>query len=257
MTRHSFRRRSSRDTTSSDVVYGKNPVLEVMRMAPSTIERLYVVRGTELTDGVVADAQRIGVAVDLTDRQCLDDLTGGGHHQGVALRIRPFAFVAIEDILERGPAMVAVLDGIVDPQNLGAIVRAAEVLGAGGVVVPKDRSAGVTPAVIRASSGAAIHLPIAQVVNLARGLERLKHAGYWIVGLDADGGSRFQDLPRFERVALVVGSEGQGMRSLVARACDFVVAIPVRGRVASLNAATAAAIGLHELASRIAGEPGR
>jgi 23S rRNA (guanosine2251-2'-O)-methyltransferase len=230
-----------------------------MRIAPRTIERLYVARGADVADGLVAEAQRLGVAVEITDRQRLDDMTGGEHHQGVALQTKPFAFAAIEDVLRRAPSMVAVLDGIVDPQNLGSIVRSAEVLGAGGVLIPKDRSAGVTPAVIRASSGAAIHLPIAQVVNLVRGLEQLKGEGYWIVGLDPGGRSRFQDLPRFDRVALVVGSEGHGMRPLVQRACDFVVAIPVRGRVASLNAATAAAIGFHELAARLppsSAEPG-
>ena len=259
MARHSFRRQTGRSASNANVVCGKNPVLEVLRIAPATIEKLYVVRGADVGDTFVTDAQRLGIGVEITDRHRLDEMTGGGHHQGVALQTKPFTFAAVEDVLRRAPAMVAVLDGIVDPQNLGAIVRAAEVLGAGAVLIPKDRSASVTPAVIRASSGAAIHLPIAQVVNVVRGLDQLKGGGYWIVGLDAHGASRFQDLPRFDRVALVVGSEGHGMRPLVVRACDFVVAIPTRGRVASLNAATAAAIGLHELAARLppsASEPG-
>jgi 23S rRNA (guanosine2251-2'-O)-methyltransferase len=252
MPRHSIRQRSNRSAAAIDVLFGRNPVLEVMRLAPDTIQKLWVARGADMGERLVADARTTGVVVEIVDRQALDAMTGGGHHQGVALQTKPFAFMAVENLIQRAPAMLAVLDGIVDPQNLGAIVRAAEVLGAGGVVIPKDRSASVTPAVIRASSGAAVHLPMAQVVNLVRGLEQLKESGYWIVGLDAEGRSTFQDLPRFERVALVVGSEGHGMRPLVTRACDFVVAIPVRGRVASLNAATAAAIGLHELGSRLA-----
>ena len=251
MARHSFRQRTPRSAAAIDVLCGRNPVLEVMRLAPDAIQKLWIARGADIGERLIADARALGVVVEMVEREALDAMTGQGHHQGVALQTKPFAFRAIEDLVQRAPALVAVLDGIVDPQNLGAIVRAAEVLGAGGVVIPKDRSASVTPAVIRASSGAAIHLPIAQVVNLVRALEQLKEAGYWIVGLDAEGHSTFQDLPRFERVVLVVGNEGQGMRSLVARACDFVVAIPVRGRVASLNAATAAAIGLHELASRL------
>jgi 23S rRNA (guanosine2251-2'-O)-methyltransferase len=251
MARHSFPQRTPRSAAAVDVLFGRNPVLEVMRLAPDTISKLWVARGTDIGDRLIADARALGVVVEMVDRQVLDVMTGQGHHQGVALQTKPFAFTAVEDVIQRATSLVAVLDGIVDPQNLGAIVRAAEVLGAGGVVIPKDRSASVTPAVIRASSGAAVHLPIAQVVNLVRALEQLKEAGYWIVGLDAEGRSTFQDLPRFERVVLVVGSEGQGMRPLVARACDFIVAIPVRGRVASLNAATAAAIGLHELASRL------
>ncbi len=251
MARHSFRHGSDRSAPASDLLFGRNPVLEVMRSAPQRIEKIYVVRGTDGTDRVVAEARTLGLAVETTDRQSLDALTHGGHHQGFAVQTKPFSFTTLEALLEIAPPMVVGLDGIVDPQNLGAIVRAAEVLGAGGVVIPKDRSTSVTPAVIRASSGAAIHLPIVHVVNLVRGLEELKGHGYWVVGLDATGGSTFQDLPRFKRVALVVGNEGRGMRPLVARTCDFVVAIPVRGRVASLNAATAAAIGLHELWSRL------
>jgi 23S rRNA (guanosine2251-2'-O)-methyltransferase len=233
------------------VLFGLNPVLEVMRASPSAIEKLYVARGVQVAERILDEARSQGVVVEIVDRQILDGLTSGGHHQGVAAHTKPFSFLSIEEMLVHPPQIVTVLDGIEDPQNLGAIIRSTEVLGGGAVVITRDRSAGVTPAVIRASSGAAIHLPVVQLVNLARGLEQLKAGGYWIVGLDAAGQSRFQDLPRFDRVALVVGNEGSGMRTLVTRSCDFVVAIPVRGRIGSLNAATAAAIGLHELASRL------
>jgi 23S rRNA (guanosine2251-2'-O)-methyltransferase len=232
-------------------VFGLNPVAELMRASPRAIETLYVARGVNASDRLHADAAAAGLLVESVERAELETMTGGAHHQGVAARTRAPAAVDIEDVLADAPPMVAVLDGIQDPQNLGAIIRAAEVLGAGAMLLPKDRSAGVSPAVVRASSGAALHLRVAAVVNLVRALERLKESGYWIVGLDARGASKFQDLPRFERVELVVGSEGRGMRPLVARSCDFVVAIPVRGKVASLNAATAAAIGFHELASRL------
>jgi 23S rRNA (guanosine2251-2'-O)-methyltransferase len=251
MARHSFRQRRGSPAPSSDLLFGLNPVLEVIRTSSSLVEKLYVVHGLQVAERIAAEAQSHGIVVDVIDRQALDTMTGGGHHQGVAARTKSFGFVSIEDVLTRAPPIVTVLDGIEDPQNLGAIIRAGEVLGAGAVVLPKDRSVGVTPAVIRASSGAAIHVPVVQVVNLVRGIRQLKAAGYWIVGLDGQGKSKFQDLPTFERVALVVGSEGSGMRRLVARSCDFVVAIPVRGKVASLNAATAAAIGLHEMASRL------
>jgi 23S rRNA (guanosine2251-2'-O)-methyltransferase len=178
-------------------------------------------------------------------------MSANGNHQGVAARIKPFGFRTMEDVIQTAPALVVVLDGITDPQNVGAIIRSAEVLGAGALILPRDRSAAISPAVLRASSGAAVHLPVAQVVNVARGLEQLKAEGYWVVGLDAAGTSRFQDLPSSERWAIVIGGEGKGIRPLVARACDFMVAIPVRGRVASLNAAAAAAIGIHELAIRL------
>jgi 23S rRNA (guanosine2251-2'-O)-methyltransferase len=251
MPRHSFRQGRREPASSNDLIFGLNPVVEALRAAPETLEKLYVAHGVQAGDRVVAQARERGVAVEITERDVLDQMTGGGHHQGVAARTKPFGLAAIEDVLAAGPALLVALDGITDPQNLGAIVRSAEVLGAGGVVLPKDRSVGVTPAVVRASSGAAVHLPVAQVVNLVRALELIKEAGYWIVGLDATGSSKFQELPRFDRVAIVIGGEGKGMRPLVARACDFTVAIPVRGRVSSLNAAAAAAIALHEIASRL------
>jgi 23S rRNA (guanosine2251-2'-O)-methyltransferase len=252
MARHSFRRRRGDDAASPDVVYGSNPVLEALRAGPDAIGTVWVARGVHLADRVLAEARRAGIAVELVERDVLDGLTGGGHHQGVAARVRPVAFLALDDLIRAALGLIVVLDGLTDPQNVGAIIRSAEVLGGGGLVLPKDRAPHLTPAVVRASSGAAFHLPIAQVVNVARSLEQLKSAGYWIVGLDADGPSRFRDLPALERVVLVVGAEGKGIRPLVAEACDFRVSIPVRGRVASLNAAAAASIGIYELAGQIA-----
>lgn len=251
MTRYSPRSKKVRPAPSRDVVFGRNPVAELLRGAPAGIERLYVAEGARGIEAILAAARTIGIQVESVTRDALDDLTRGGHHQGVVAATKPAAGVAVEELIASAPPLLVALDGIQDPQNLGAVIRAAEVLGAGGVVLPKDRSAGVTTATIRASSGAAIHLPIAQVVNLARAVADLKNAGYWAVGLDAGGASRFQDLPRLERVVLVIGGEGRGIRPLVGRACDFMVGIPVRGRVASLNAAAAAAIALHEMAERI------
>jgi 23S rRNA (guanosine2251-2'-O)-methyltransferase len=230
MARHSFRRRRADDPASSDVVFGSNPVLEALRAGPNAIGTIWVARGVHLADRVLAEAHRAGIAVDLVERDVLDGLTGGGHHQGVAARVRPVAFLALEDLIRSAPGLVVVLDGLTDPQNVGAIIRSAEVLGGGGLVLPKDRASHLTPAVVRASSGAAFHLPIAQV----------------------DGPSRFRDLPALERAVLVVGAEGKGIRPLVAEACDFRVSIPVRGRVASLNAAAAASIGIYELAANVA-----
>ncbi|MCC6850108.1 MAG: 23S rRNA (guanosine(2251)-2'-O)-methyltransferase RlmB [Deltaproteobacteria bacterium] len=237
------------------MVFGRNPVMEMLRGSAAAVRELYVAEGSQGVEAILAEARVSGIRIERVARQVLDGLVAGGHHQGIAVRTKPVAFVAIEDIIARAPSLFVALDGIQDPQNLGAIIRAAEVLGAGGVMLPKDRSAGVTAAAIRASSGAAIHLPIAQVVNLARALVDLKAAGYWSVGLDAGGTSRFQDLPTIERAVVVVGAEGRGIRPLVARACDFTVAIPVRGRVASLNAATAAAIALYEMAARVLPDP--
>lgn len=220
-------------------------------MHPHAITTMYVARDAHAVERLVPEARERGIFIEIVDHDTLDRMSGGGNHQGVAARTRAFTFSSLEEVMQVAPPLVVVLDGLTDPQNVGSIIRSAEVLGAGALVLPKDRSAAISPAVLRASSGAAVHLPVAQVVNVARGLELLKAAGYWIVGLDASGPSRFRDLPTIARGALVVGSEGKGIRPLVAKTCDFMVALPLRGRVASLNAAAAAAIGIYELAERV------
>lgn len=251
MGRHTSRSRRAPRAPLGDVLFGINPVRELLSSSPASVAQLYVVPGVQAADRVADEARTHQIAVEIADRSALDEMTGGGHHQGVAARTRPPAFAAFEDAVRLAPRLLVALDGITDPQNLGAILRSVEVLGGGGVIVPKHGSAGLTPAVVRASSGAALHVRVCEVVNLVRALEQLKEKGYWIIGLDGAGPSRFQDLPSLERAVLLIGSEGKGMRPLVARACDFRVGIPVRGRVASLNAAAAAAIGLHELATRL------
>lgn len=239
---------------SSPVVFGVHPVIELLRAAPGSIERLWIAAEADAAS-VRDEALRAAVPIEPVDRPTLDRMTGGGHHQGVAVRTRPFEYAELETLLDGAAPLLVALDGITDPQNLGAIVRSAEVLGAGGLVLPRDRSAPVTPAVVRAAAGATAHLPIAQVVNLTRALGLAKERGYWIVGLALDGASTFADLPPLEHAMLVVGSEGKGARHLVLEACDFRVRIPQQGRVGSLNAATAAAIGLYALAEQQRSRP--
>ena len=239
----------------ADVIYGANPVREALRVTPPILETLYTLPRAEAVATLRELARANGVRVETTDQGTLDRLTGGGHHQGVAARTRPFAYQAVEDLLAGDGRLLVALDGVHDPQNLGAIIRAAEVLGACGLILPRDRSAAVTPAAIRASSGAALHLPVAQVVNLVRALADAKARGWWIVGLEADGSMEFQDLPALDRALLVVGGEGEGLRRLTREDSDFLVRIPVRGRTASLNAAVAAGIGLHALAVALWARP--
>jgi 23S rRNA (guanosine2251-2'-O)-methyltransferase len=217
------------------------------------LDLVWTVPGARAAREIAEEARARGVPVELADHATLDRLAGGGHHQGVAARARPFAYVPPADLLRAGASLLVALDGVTDPRNLGAVIRSAEALGTGGVILPRDRSAPVTPTVVRASAGATEHLPIAQVTNLARTLREAKDLGYWIVGLDPQGSSRFQGLPSIERALLVVGGEGRGVRPVVLRACDFLVRIPLWGRVASLNASVAAAIGLYELAAKVRG----
>jgi len=249
MRRHPQRPPRRPDTTA--VVFGANPVLEALSAAPESVSAVVVAPGSDAAARVADRARALGVPIETADRSALERLTAGGHHQGVAARTRPFAYAALEDLLAHAKPLLIALDGVTDPHNLGSIIRSAEVLGAGGLILPRDRSAAVTPATMRVASGASAHLPVVQVVNLVRALEEAKRIGYWIVGLDPEGSSRFQELPALERAVLVVGSEGKGARPLVRRGCDFLVRIPVRGHVTSLNAAVAAGIGLYALAERL------
>jgi len=262
MRRHPPRSQVPRPKPLGDVFFGANPVLEMLLATPEAVQAVFVTPGSGAAQVVAERARALDVAVEMTDRAALDRLTGGGHHQGVAARTRPFAYATLDGLLEARASLLVALDGVTDPQNLGAIIRSAEVLGAGGLIIQRDRCAPVTPAAVRASSGACAHLPIAQVVNLVRALAAAKDRGYWVVGLDPEGSLLFQDLPPLELALLVVGSEGRGTRPLVVRACDFRVRIPAQGRVASLNASVATGIGLYvlrerQLAGRTGGRPSR
>lgn len=180
----------------------------------------------------------------------LDDAMRGANHQGVALEAESYRYTAFEDLLAR-PGTVLVLDHLQDPQNVGALLRAAEAAGVAGVVIPENRAAEVTPAVVNASAGAVEHLRIATVPSLTRAIESLKGSGRWIAGLDSGPGSTdiyLADIP--SPVALVLGAEGGGLGTLLKKSCDLILALPMHGRIASLNAATAGSIGLYELLRR-------
>jgi 23S rRNA (guanosine2251-2'-O)-methyltransferase len=173
-----------------------------------------------------------------------------GRHQGIVAAIREYAYVPLEELLELKPDPLLIVDGVTDPRNLGAIMRAAECAGARGLVLARDRTTGVTPAAVKASSGAWVHLKIARCGNVAQTLEALKAEGYWIVALAPHGDTSLYELDASRRLAIVLGAEDRGVRALVKHNADFVVSIPMRGRVASLNVAVAAAVTLFELARR-------
>jgi len=235
-------------------VYGVNPVRELVRARARDIATVYLLEGETgpallQLRAALASAE---VAVEQRTRAELDALAGGARHQGVIALAGEYEYASVDGILARAaqdktPALVLVLDGVQDAGNLGALVRSAHVLGAHGVVVPKDRAARVTPAVVKASAGATEHLPIAQVVNLVRTLEELKEHGLWITGACLGKGA----VPPWQvdlsgPTALVVGAEGKGIRPLVEKTCDLRVEIPMAGGVASLNAAAAGALLLYE-----------
>lgn len=198
-------------------------------------------------DRLVGELLAVGVEVERVDRARLDRISseGGSHgaHQGVVCEVPPFRYADIHDIARAGAArrasLVLVLDHVTDEGNLGAIIRTAEVMGADGVVIPSKRAAQVTVGVYKTSAGAALHLPVARVPNLVAALEVLKGAGFWVAGASEHARDDIWHAPLEGRIALVAGSEGTGISRLVRESCDFLVALPQRGRVGSLNVAQA------------------
>lgn len=214
------------------------------------IDRVIVARGLhgERIQEIVDLARRRGVPVRFESREQLDRMAEGERHQGVIALAASKAAVEIEDLLARAktPGLLVLLDGIEDPRNLGAIIRTALAAGADGLVIPERRAAGLTETVARASAGATEHLPIARVKNLARAMEELKTAGYWVVGLDEHGEKPHTAMDFTGPIALVMGGEGRGLHELTRKQCDWVVAIPTTGPVRSLNVSVAAGVVLFE-----------
>ncbi len=236
------------------IIYGINPVSEILRSEGSDIRKIIIAEGRRGEDvkRIIELASARGIEVESRRREVLDRQAGTAAHQGVLCLCGEFAYSSLEEIVaNRHPAfpgnLVLLLDGIEDPQNLGSLIRTAHCFGANGVVIPRDRAAGVTPAVIKASAGAAGHIPVARVVNLTQAIEFLKEKNFWIYGTDA-GADRDLESVRFEgNVGLVMGSEGRGMRPLVRKHCDILLSIPLFGLVDSLNVSVAAGILLHEI----------
>ena len=235
-----------------DILYGKNPVLEALR-AGRPARKLVLARGVQpepRLQEILDLAAARGIPVEESSRRRVDDIAHTEHHQGIAGYFHTRAPLTLDDLLQSAhdPALLLVLDGIQDPQNLGALTRTADAAGADGLVIPKHRAATVTAAAAKASAGATEHVPVASVPNLPYALERMGEAGLLRVGLAADGDTRYDRVDYTVPVALVVGSEGEGMRPITRRRCDVVVSLPMLGNVSSLNAAVAGAILLYEAA---------
>ena len=247
-------RRRTRPPEPGSVVGGRRAVTEAIRAGRAT--EVLVVSSPKVTQGMrslLEAAERAGVRVTVTPRARLDGMAAD--HQGVVARIDPpdreeGSGVLTEREVATYPfaedAIVVVLDGITDPQNLGAAARSAEAAGAAMLITRTKRAADVTESAVRASAGALLHLPHARVANIARALDRLQDAGFWVVGLDGDAAASIYDEPAPEgKVALVVGSEGEGMSRLVRERCDILVRLPMHGRVGSLNASASLAAVLY------------
>ncbi len=237
----------------NDVIEGRNAVIEALR-AGRAIDKIYIAKGdVDKTLGHIASKGREkGIVVVECDRRKLDFMSQTHAHQGVIALAAVREYCSIDDIFaladERGEKpFIIVCDEISDGHNLGAIIRSAECAGAHGIIIPKRRSAGLTAVVDKASAGAAEHMLIARVANLPAAIKELKSRGLWVYGTAADGQNDLWHTDFSGAVALVIGSEGDGMGRLVKENCDFVVSLPMKGQVSSLNASNAAAITMYEI----------
>ncbi len=248
-------RRPPRKTDDTEIVLGRNPVVECLRAGvPATA--LYVALGTD-TDERLSESVRLaadsGISILEVPRHDLDRIAANGLHQGIALQVPPYSYAHPDDLIaaairDRSPALLVALDNISDPRNLGAIVRSVAAFAGHGVVIPQRRSASVTAVAWRTSAGAAARVPVARATNLNRTLKSWADSGLQVVGLDADGDTTIDELDGSVPTVLVVGSEGKGLSRLVRENCDAVVSIPMAGPTESLNASVAAGVVLAEIA---------
>ncbi|WP_319429705.1 23S rRNA (guanosine(2251)-2'-O)-methyltransferase RlmB [Mycobacterium sp. RTGN5] len=248
-------RKSYKPTDETEMVLGRNPVLECLRAhAPATA--LYVVLGAEaderMTESVTLAADR-GIAILEVPRNDLDRLSANGLHQGIALQVPPYNYAHPDDLLASAtsdvePALLVALDNISDPRNLGAIIRSVSAFAGHGVLIPQRRSASVTAVAWRTSAGAAARVRVARATNLTRTLKDWADAGLQIVGLDAEGDTTIDEFEATGPLVVVVGSEGKGLSRLVRQNCDAVLSIPMAGPTESLNASVAAGVVLAEVA---------
>ncbi len=236
----------------TSLIEGRNEVIEALR-AGRTIDRLYILDGSH--DGKIEtikrEAKKAGIRVDFTDRRRLDTMSLTGNHQGVIAKAAAYSYAEVDDILQiaedKGEEpFIFVLDGIEDPHNLGAMIRTADVCGAHGVIIPKDRAVGLTATVAKASSGAINYVPVVKVTNLTRTMDELKQKGIWFAGADMDGQLMY-DCDLRGPIGIVIGAEGKGLSRLVKEKCDYIVRIPVHGNIGSLNASVACGVLAHEV----------
>lgn len=237
-----------------NIIFGINPVLEKLKASTSDILEILISdsAGRAPLREISQRATRLGLPLVSVHPKTLDRLVGGQRHQGVVARVEAYAYLPFTDLLEEvsitsALSRILVLDGLTDPRNFGALLRTAEAVRVSHIVIPKDRSVGVTPVVIKASAGAVHHVKITRVTNLRRAISDLKEHGFWTVGLDGGSTETIYDKIYPERLAIVLGSEGAGVRPVNLRECDFAVSIPMLGKITSLNVAVAGAVFLYEL----------
>jgi 23S rRNA (guanosine2251-2'-O)-methyltransferase len=237
------------------ILYGIHPVCEVLKRQEWPVLKIHMDRtsaGRPPMQQIVQTARSRGIPVQLEDKQSLRKLAGAGVHQGVVAILQEVPYADLDDIMSAWrnsglKATILVLDSVQDPHNLGALVRTAYCAGCHGVVLPKDRSASLTPAAIKASAGAAVHIPVARVTNLAYALDRLRQCGIWIIGTSPESAQDIFETEFDLDLALVMGGEEKGLRPIVRKRCHAMVRIPMAGHISSLNVSVAAGVILFEI----------
>ncbi|REK69166.1 23S rRNA (guanosine(2251)-2'-O)-methyltransferase RlmB [Paenibacillus paeoniae] len=241
------------EVNQDELIAGKHPVLEALRSGRE-INKIWIAEGSQksVTQSITAEAKNQGIVVQFVDKRKLDNMAQGVAHQGVIAQAAAFAYVEVEELLQIAKSkeetpFLLLLDEIEDPHNLGSILRTAECTGVHGVIIPKRRAAGLTATVLKTSAGAAEHVPVARVTNLAQTIDKLKEAGVWVAGTDV---SAKQDVykTKFDMpLAIVIGNESKGMGRLIKEKCDFLVKLPMLGQLNSLNASVAAGVLMYEV----------
>ncbi|MBQ8589405.1 MAG: 23S rRNA (guanosine(2251)-2'-O)-methyltransferase RlmB [Firmicutes bacterium] len=251
-------RREAFAAENPNMIIGRNPVMEAVKSG-RTIEKILMQKDGEGSIKKIASlARERGLQIQYVDRVALDRVTGSRSHQGIAAYVSAYSYCEVSDILkaakDRGEdPFVILLDGLEDPHNLGAIMRTADAVGAHGIVIPSRRAVGLTETVAKASAGAIEYIPVAKVANMTAAIDELKEAGLWIGACDMDGQEYYQ-AQLTGPIGLVVGGEGQGVSRLVREHCDFILSIPMVGKISSLNASNAAAILMYETFRQRAGK---
>jgi 23S rRNA (guanosine2251-2'-O)-methyltransferase len=241
------------ENKNPDMLEGRNPVLEALK-AGRTINKILIAKGDRegSIKQIAAMAKEMGITIQEVDRRNLDSISITNSHQGVIAYVSVKEYVEVDDILKASensgkPPFILILDEINDAHNLGSILRTADAVGVHGVIIPKRRAVGLTSVVAKASAGAIEYVPVARVTNISQTIDYLKKNNVWVIGTDQTGEKEFYKSDLKGPVALVIGSEGEGMGRLVREKCDFVVRIPMMGNISSLNASVAAAVMMYEI----------
>ena len=227
------------------IIYGLRTLEEYLKARPEAIDVIYALQSQQ-KHRIIHDAQKVAIPIQYESEAFLKTMTLGGNHQGIVARAHPFTYSSLSDLIQRAGDCILVLDEVMDPQNLGALLRTAETANVSGVILTKRRSAHISSSVEKAAAGATAYLSICRVGNLRQSLIALKRANYWVTGLSPKAHQTVYSMDMRGKIAFILGGEGKGIRPLIQETCDYLVSIPMAGKIGSLNVSVSGAIVLYE-----------